>query len=239
MIAGPIKRYGQFTEKLQTAEINSSNLLEGLFRILLGLFKKIVLADNLNTLIQEAGTPEKSHNVLLLTGAVIMYGFRIYWDFSGYSDIAIGSARLFGIKVPENFLHPYRQTNISSFWRHWHISLYTWLIDYVFIPLGGSRVPFLRVLLNIMIVMLVSGIWHGAAWNFVLWGVWHGILLVTHRIYTDKIKPGLNTRFVNSAAAKSLSYVLTMTAVWFGWLLFMWPLRDVSQYLKLAFGRLL
>ena len=114
---------------------------------------------------------------------MLAYGAKIYFDFSGYSDIAIGSARLFGIRVPENFDWPYFRTSIASFWRHWHISLSRWLTDYVFIPLGGSRVSSGRVYVNLMITMLVSGIWHGAGLNFLVWGAWHGVLLALHRLW--------------------------------------------------------
>lgn len=233
MIAGPIKRYEQFAEGFETPRLTARDALEGIVRIVLGLVKKMVIADNLNTLITEAGRPSQSHNLPMLTVAVILYGFRIYLDFSGYSDIAIGSARLLGFRVPENFLQPYRQSNISSFWRHWHVSLYSWLIDYVFIPLGGSRVSLGRGLVNIIIVMLVSGLWHGAAWNFVLWGLWHGCLLALHKAHTELILPKLNQKVMGSRPVQAVSYVATMSAVWFGWLLFMWPLHEVGQYLSL------
>jgi alginate O-acetyltransferase complex protein AlgI len=238
MVAGPIKRYGQFDEQLQQAQFSANHMLEGFFRIVIGLFKKMVIADNLSTIIQEIGSPDKTRSVVMLSVAVFLYGFRIYFDFSGYSDIAIGSARLFGIRVPENFLHPYRQSNISAFWRSWHVSLYSWLIDYVFIPLGGSRAGFFRALANIMIVMLVSGLWHGAAWNFVLWGFWHGMLLVIHKIYAEKIKPALDLKLLSGRGALAASYTLTMAGVWFGWLLFMWPLHDGANYMKLAYNSL-
>jgi len=110
---------------------------------------------------------------------------KIYVDFSAYSDIAIGSARLFGIRVPENFDWPYLRVNIAEFWRHWHISLYRWLVDYVFIPLGGSRCSRPRVYLNVLITMFLSGLWHGAGLNFVVWGLWHGLLLTGHRLWTN------------------------------------------------------
>lgn len=237
MIAGPIKRYGQFSASLLTAQISAKDIVEGLFRIALGLFKKLVIADNLNTLIAEVGSPEKTHNLVLLCGAVFLYGLRIFFDFAGYSDIAIGSARLFGLKVPENFLHPYFQNNITDFWRHWHISLYTWLIDYVYIPLGGSRVPFPHILLNIFLVMIVSGIWHGAAWNFILWGAWHGMMLVTHRIYNDKVVPTLHPFLVTSVPAKAAAYLITMLGVWIGWMMFMWSIKDLQIITSLLTGQ--
>src|SRR5215831_5707856 len=116
---------------------------------------------------------------------LLAYGVKIYFDFSAYSDIAIGSARLFGIKVPENFDWPYVRTDISEFWRHWHMSLYKWLVDYVFIPLGGSRRSQPRVYLNVLITMFLSGLWHGAGLNFVVWGLWHGMLLAIHRFWKN------------------------------------------------------
>jgi alginate O-acetyltransferase complex protein AlgI len=230
MIAGPIKRYENFSENITEKTINSNDILEGLFRIILGFVKKIVIADNMNTLIEEIGNPSKTQNVILLSGAVFLYGFRIYFDFSGYSDIAIGSSRLFGIIVPENFHFPYLRKNITDFWRHWHISLYSWLVDYVYIPLGGSRVQFLSILLNILITMLISGIWHGAAWNFVLWGIWHGTLLVIHKVYVDKVKPFIKQDVLNSKLYAGCSYFLTMASVWFGWSMFMWSINDLLIY---------
>ena len=233
MIAGPIKRYNQFDSQLHESKLTATDFLEGLFRILIGMVKKIVIADNLNTLIQEIGSPEKTNNLFLLSGTVFIYGFRIYLDFSGYSDIAVGSARLFGIRVPENFNYPYLRTNITEFWRHWHISLYTWLVDYVYIPLGGSRVAVSRNLLNILITMFVSGLWHGAAWNFILWGVWHGILLVIHKLFVDRIKPLIKNDITQSYFYLGCSYILTMSAVWFGWSLFMWKIPEVIHYYNL------
>jgi alginate O-acetyltransferase complex protein AlgI len=233
MIAGPIKRFDQFSMSLQKAEFKYINLVEGVFRIIIGVVKKVLIADNINTLIQEIGTPEKTQNLLLLNAAVILYGIRIYLDFSGYSDIAIGSAKLFGLNVPENFNFPYSQTNINEFWRHWHISLYNWLVDYVYIPLGGSRVVFPRLLLNIIITMFISGVWHGAAWNFIAWGIWHGILLCVHKVYSDIFKPLISLKFTQSLVYSILSYILTMTFIFLGWSLFMWKIPDVIQYYSL------
>ena len=185
MVAGPIKRYQQFLPKLR-AELPPwpNDWHRGVTRILAGLAKKFAIAD-----VMTAYTNHLNHadiavaNRAMLPVWLLAYGVKIYTDFSAYSDIAIGSARLFGIPIPENFDWPYLQTNISQFWRHWHISLTSWLTDYVFIPLGGSRVSPNRVYANIMMTMLVSGIWHGAGVNFVLWGLWHGVLLVVHRVW--------------------------------------------------------
>jgi alginate O-acetyltransferase complex protein AlgI len=190
MVAGPIKRYQQFLPKLR-AELAAwpEDWQRGVTRILAGLAKKFAIADVLT-----AYTSHLNHADLAVANRAILplwllaFGMKIYADFSAYSDIAIGSARLFGIPIPENFDWPYLQTNISAFWRHWHISLTSWLTDYVFIPLGGSRVSPNRVYGNILMTMLVSGIWHGAGVNFVVWGLWHGLLLVIHRIWR-KLRP--------------------------------------------------
>ena len=131
--------------------------------------------------------------------------------------------------MPENFLYPYRQTNIAQFWRHWHVSLSSWLTDYVFIPLGGSRGSVYRTALNMVIVMLVSGLWHGAAWNFVLWGGWHGVMLASHRLYSTLVVPKLPAAFVVGKAALVGGYGLTMFGVWIGWACFMWPVGELRR----------
>ncbi len=238
MVAGPIKRYDQFSEYTHAPKVGSKDVLEGSFRIILGLLKKAVLADNINSVLLEIGSPDKTSSPLMLSAAVVLYGFRIWLDFSGYSDVAIGSARLFGIKVPENFLQPYLQRNIALFWRHWHVSLSSWLTQYVYIPLGGSRKGLPRQLVNLMIVMLVSGIWHGAAWNFVVWGAWHGVLLCSQKLWELKVVPKLPEKLVQSWASRATSYVLTMICVWFGWMLFMWPMPSCIKYLQIMLGGL-
>jgi alginate O-acetyltransferase complex protein AlgI len=153
----------------------------------------------------------------------LAYSLKIYTDFSGYSDIAIGSARLFGIVVPENFNWPYLRRNIAEFWRHWHISLSSWITDYVYISLGGSRVKFPRLLLNLLLAMGVSGIWHGAEWHFLVWGLYHGAMLVIHRVFKDKVAPRLpwleQLRWVTTPLFTLLTFVL----VTLGWGLFIMP----------------
>jgi alginate O-acetyltransferase complex protein AlgI len=186
MVAGPIKRYQDFLPKLRSPKsARAGNWRLGITRILVGLVKKFAVADMMTAFTDHLNSADilvAQRWVLPLW--LLAYGCKIYFDFSGYSDIAIGSARLFGLQIPENFDWPYFRTNIASFWRHWHISLTSWLTDYVFIPLGGSRVKSLRVCLNLLATMLVSGMWHGAGLNFLVWGVWHGVLLVGHRLWT-------------------------------------------------------
>jgi alginate O-acetyltransferase complex protein AlgI len=195
MVAGPIKRYQDFRPKLENPSLVwDQDWQIGINRILVGLAKKFMIADLLTAFtnhLNHADIAAAQRWVLPIW--LFAYGMKIYFDFSAYSDIAIGSARLFGIKVPENFDWPYLRTNISEFWRHWHMSLYKWLVDYVFIPLGGSRKNAPRVYLNVLITMFLSGLWHGAGLNFVVWGLWHGLLLAGHRLWSnwrESVVPG-------------------------------------------------
>jgi len=153
------------------------------------------------------------------------FGIKIYIDFSAYSDIAIGSARLFGIRVKENFNWPYFQPKITEFWKSWHISLYKWLVDYIYIPLGGSKHGVPVVIRNIMLTMIVSGFWHGASWNFIVWGIYHGILLSVHRIWTLMFNPGEHEP---SRIQIYLNTALTFVLVNLGWAFFVW----IFQLLK-------
>ena len=185
MVAGPIKRYQQFLPKLRSQPSPWPNdWHRAVTRILAGLAKKFAIADVLTAYTNHLNHADlAAANRAMLPVWLLAYGMKIYTDFSAYSDIAIGSARLFGIPIPENFDWPYLQSNIAMFWRHWHISLTSWLMDYVYVPLGGSRTKPGRVYANVLMTMLVSGIWHGAGINFVLWGLWHGMLLVIHRAW--------------------------------------------------------
>ena len=187
MVAGPIKRYQDFLPKLEKPGRDwVQDWQQGFTRILAGLAKKFMVADLLTAFtnhLNQADIAQAQRWVLPVW--LFAYGIKIYFDFSAYSDIAIGSARLFGIRVPENFDWPYLRTNIAEFWKHWHMSLYRWLVDYVFIPLGGSRVAPPRIYVNILITMFLSGLWHGAGLNFIVWGLWHGTLLVGHRLWTS------------------------------------------------------
>jgi len=187
MVAGPIKRYQDFLPKLAQPSLAwQMDWQQGLTRILSGLAKKFVVADLLTAFTNHLNRHDISQaRRWVLPLWLLAYGMKIYADFSAYSDIAIGSARLFGIRVPENFDWPYLRTNIAEFWRHWHMSLYRWLVDYVFIPLGGSRTSPPRVYVNVLITMFLSGLWHGAGLNFIVWGLWHGMLLAVHRFWSN------------------------------------------------------
>ncbi|MGV3525209.1 MAG: MBOAT family O-acyltransferase [Candidatus Sericytochromatia bacterium] len=231
MIAGPIKRFQDFVPKLNAARFSWQHVSAGSWRILIGAAKKIIIADSLDPWIQPLLSGDLQQQPAgVLWVALLAYSVKIYVDFSGYSDMAIGSARLFGIVVPENFNWPYLQANIGQFWRHWHISLTSWITDYVFKPLGGSRVGLPRTLLNTLIAMGVSGIWHGAAWHFLVWGLYHGVLLGLNRLWRTFAVPHLPvlTRFPRSY--RVVSTLLTFVCVTLGWGLFILP---VSRFLTL------
>ena len=238
LVAGPIKRFQYFLVGLRTPSRDwPQDWHRGGTRVLVGLAKKFAVADMLTSLtvhLNAVDVAQATRPVLLLW--LLAYGGKIYVDFSAYSDIAIGSGRLFGLRMPENFDWPYARTNITEFWRRWHRSLTTWLIDYVFIPLGGSRTTRGRVYANVMATMLVSGLWHGAGLNFVAWGAWHGGLLVTHRMWSE----WRSTRQALPPTAVGLlsSWALTFASVTLGWTFFAMDLPTAALFFRhLIFGR--
>jgi alginate O-acetyltransferase complex protein AlgI len=185
-IAGPIKRFQDFTHQLVEKPVfSSANFREGMFLILQGLFKKIVLGDNMGYVVNTGFNHISRMGFVDTWIAVAGFTFQIFFDFSGYTDIGRGSALLLGYKVPENFNWPFLAANLTEFWRRWHISLSTWLRDYLFIPLGGSRVSAGRARFNTMLTMVLGGLWHGAAWHYVIWGAFHGTGLVLSKEWTD------------------------------------------------------
>lgn len=178
-IAGPIKRYQDFMAQLaRPLSFRQTDFRGGIFLILQGLYKKVVLGDNLGLLANYGFTHTSTLGRFDTWIAVVGFTFQIFFDFAGYTDIGRGSALLLGYKVPENFNWPFAAANLSDFWRRWHMSLSTWLRDYLFIPMGGSRVPSWLVRRNLLITMILGGLWHGAAWHYVLWGAFHGLGLV-------------------------------------------------------------
>jgi alginate O-acetyltransferase complex protein AlgI len=233
MVAGPIKRFQDFVPCLQKpSEKWVVDWNRGITRILVGLVKKFAIADVLTSFtdhLNQTDIAQAERWVLPLW--LFAFGWKIYFDFSAYSDIAIGSGRLFGIRIPENFDWPYVRTNIAEFWRHWHISLYKWLVDYVFIPLGGSRGTTLAVYRNVVIVMLVSGVWHGAGLNFIVWGAWHGILLVIHRLWSKR-QPKSNLASPTSSSPKFIGWFLTYVSVNLGWAFFAMDLDTALFFFK-------
>jgi alginate O-acetyltransferase complex protein AlgI len=245
MVAGPIKRYQDFLPKLTSPSLTwQQDWQRGMTRILVGLAKKFVIADFLTAFTGHLNQTDIGHaSRWVLPFWLFAYGFKIYFDFSAYSDIAIGSARLFGIKVPENFDWPYLRTNISEFWKHWHMSLYRWLVDYIFIPLGGSRAGPPRVFLNVLITMFLSGLWHGAGLNFIVWGLWHGMLLAIYRARSNwRGKRAPLASAPTDAPAGSIwrnlpSWGLTFVLVNLGWAFFCMDLRtSLFFFRRLIFG---
>jgi len=238
MVAGPIKRFQDFQPRVAQARLTPDNLSAGVSRIVTGLFRKVVVADTMEYFCRHL---ENTYQVQIMSTlglwvALGAYTIRIYMDFAGYSDIAIGSARLFGIKVPENFLQPYFKPNIAEFWKAWHVSLYRWIVDYVFIPLGGSRGTTRRTILNTLIAMSASGLWHGAAWNFVLWGFYHGLLLSGYRLFRSS-KHALQPKSrAGRLAVVGLSTALTFFLVSLGWLPFVMPIDRLAIALPKMFG---
>jgi len=182
LVAGPIVRAKDFLPQLETNLFDKSDE-EGLFHILYGLIKKILIADVIGHYFVDKifASPADFSSLELLLG-VYLYAFQIFFDFSAYSDIAIGLGKIFGIQLPVNFRSPYLAKNPTEFWHRWHITLSTWLRDYLYIPLGGNRVNRIFHIRNLMIVMVLGGLWHGANWTFILWGALHGIYLVVHKL---------------------------------------------------------
>ncbi len=223
LVAGPIERathlLPQFSKK-RTFDYNQAT--EGLRQILWGFFKKVIIADNCAIYVNQVFDSYQDYSGSTLLVATILFAFQIYGDFSGYSDIAIGTAKLFGINLMKNFNLPYFSRDIAEFWRRWHISLTTWFRDYIYIPLGGSRVSKMRVLRNTLVVFLVSGLWHGANWTFVIWGLFHAILFLpliltkNNRKYTDNVA---QNRWLPSLK-ESFQMMTTFLLVCIGWIFF-------------------
>jgi len=221
-IAGPIKRYEDFVPQINNPARPTLAIVEkSFYLILLGLFKKILFADNLSIVVHSAFEHPELLSSVDLWLAVYAFAFQIYFDFSAYTDIARGSALLLGFKVPENFNLPYLASSISDFWRRWHISLSTWLRDYLFIPLGGSHGSRVFTYRNLMITMILGGIWHGAAAHFAIWGAYQGLLLVANKEF-QQLSQHLNflQRIRQTKVFHYFSIVLTFHMVCFGWVFF-------------------
>jgi D-alanyl-lipoteichoic acid acyltransferase DltB (MBOAT superfamily) len=194
LVAGPIERATNLLPQfLKPRTFNYATAVDGMRQILWGLCKKMILADNCAAAVNSVWYNYADYNGMQLLVTAITFTFQIYGDFSGYSDIAIGSAKLFGIRLMRNFNYPYFSRNIAEFWRRWHISLTTWFRDYIYIPLGGSRCSTAKVMCNTLIIFTVSGFWHGANWTFIVWGIYHALLFFPlllrgkNRKYTDVV----------------------------------------------------
>lgn len=221
LVAGPIERpqnmLHQFYHKV---EFNYDRVVVGLRLMLWGLFKKIVIADRLSIYVDAVYNNAEHHSGITCIVATIFFAFQIYCDFSGYSSIAIGAAKVLGIDLMENFRRPYLATSIKDFWSRWHISLSTWFRDYLYIPLGGSRVKMPRHILNLLIVFMVSGLWHGANWTFVIWGALHGLYQTVELLLNKFVFKKKQTDASKSPWARLPQYVLTFSLACFAWIFF-------------------
>lgn len=233
LIAGPIVRYKDISKEIDSRAFSLDDFSDGIERFIIGLSKKAIIANTMALMVDtvwESGSGNHSWSVAW--AASIAYMLQIYFDFSGYSDMAIGLGRMFGFHFNENFNLPYISKSITEFWRRWHISLSSWFRDYVYIPLGGNRK---RVYLNLAIVFLLTGIWHGASWNFVVWGCWNGVFILIERFHKNRHKAGRHNR--SSIFGNVLGHVYTLLIVNFGWVLFRAPLtEDAFQFIKCMFG---
>lgn len=235
LVAGPIERATNLLPQfLKNRKFRYEEGADGMRQILWGLFNKIVVADNCATYVDQVWASYDTQTGSTLLLAAILFTFQIYGDFSGYSDIAIGTAKLFGIKLMRNFNNPYFSRDIAEFWRRWHISLTTWFRDYVYIPLGGSRVGKWKIVRNTFVIFLVSGIWHGANWTFLAWGTYHAllflplILLGTNRKYTNQVAEG---RLLPSWR-EALQMLVTFGLVVLGWIIFRAPsIAEAWEYI--------
>ena len=219
LIAGPIVRYSDVDKQLEIREHSIEKIYSGTRRFIVGLSKKVLLADATGALWEYIlKIPREQTSVALLWFGIILYTFQIYFDFSGYSDMAIGLGRIIGFDFPENFNYPYVSKSITEFWRRWHITLSAWFKKYVYIPLGGNRRGVVRLIFNLLVVWLLTGLWHGASWNFVLWGFYYFLILTIEKLFLLKLIEKL---------PKLLSHIYALFFIIIGWLIF---------YFKPAFG---
>lgn len=229
LIAGPIVRYIDIEEQLKERSINTTKFGEGAMYFIRGLAKKVVLANTFGSVYEQVAAMQMgSFSTLTAWVGAIAYAFQIYFDFGGYSDMAIGLGKMFGFEFLPNFNYPYIAKNITDFWRRWHISLSTWFREYVYIPLGGNRCTPSRHILNLLIVWMLTGLWHGAQWNFMFWGLYYGVILILEKyLWGSKIEK------LPSAVQHIYAFVLVL----FGWVFFFSPtLGYAGQYLKVMFG---
>ncbi len=230
LIAGPIVKYTDIAEELDDVNRGSVDMFsEGVARFIAGLGKKVLFANNIGLLWDAiSSTSIGEMSVVYAWLGIIAYAFQIYFDFSGYSDMAIGLGKIFGFNFPENFNYPYISQSITEFWRRWHMTLGSWFREYVYIPLGGNRVKLPKHIRNILVVWLLTGIWHGANWNFLLWGVYYGIILLVEKLFLQKILDKLPRVF---------RHIYAILFILIGWVIF--AFEDLSlgiSYLGIMFG---
>jgi D-alanyl-lipoteichoic acid acyltransferase DltB (MBOAT superfamily) len=242
LVAGPILRAKEFLpqlrekidnlgiDRMRQIVIQNYNLKVGITMMAFGFLKKMFFADNISPFVNEIFTnPIGSDSFAIILGT-IGFGIQIYCDFSGYTDIAIGAALIMGFKIPINFNKPYFAISPSDFWKRWHISLSTWLRDYLYIPLGGNRKSNLRTYFNLMTVMFLGGLWHGASWNFVIWGLLHGSYLTLHRLFSNRFPSLVENQFFKSRLGKIVSILITQYFVFLAWIPFRITTSDNMIY---------
>lgn len=228
LIAGPIVRYADVQDQLAERSVTTADFSEGVMRFVVGLGKKVLLANQMGAVWSEIYALGGDVSALMAWTGAIAYTFQIYFDFSGYSDMAIGLGRMFGFKFPENFRYPYQSVSITDFWRRWHITLSTWFKEYLYIPLGGNRRGLARQALNLLIVWSLTGFWHGAGWNFVMWGLYYFVILFIEKLFLLKALDKL---------PKLFRHVYALLLIVIGWVIF--ASDDVSvllPYLGSMFG---
>lgn len=227
LVAGPIVQYADIDAQLKERDTSLDKFGQGVRYFIWGLGKKVLLANNLGV-VYEAIAALPSLSVLSAWVGALAYTFQIYYDFSGYSDMAIGLGKMFGFELKENFAHPYCSRSITEFWRRWHISLGSWFREYVYIPMGGNRVSVLRHIFNLLVVWALTGLWHGASWNFVVWGLYYGVLLILEKYLLRRVTERIPI----------LGTIYTMLLVIVGWVFFFSPtLLEAKAYLGAMFGR--
>ncbi len=212
IVAGPIVRYEDVQNELDNRSITEKMLGDGISRFITGLGKKVLIANNIGMLwTQVKGMDYGELSAVTAWLGILAFTFQIYFDFSGYSDMAIGLGKMMGFNFPENFNYPYMSHSISEFWRRWHMTLGAWFKSYIYIPLGGNRKGLPRTIVNLLIVWAITGIWHGASWNFMLWGVYFGVLIILERLFMGKVLEKIPSFF---------SWLYTFVLVVFGWVMF-------------------
>ena len=234
LIAGPIVKYHDVAEQIDSREVNFEKVDLGVKRFIIGLSKKMLIANTMGAIADKIfiQNPDTFSPLVAWIGS-IAYTFQLYFDFSGYSDMAIGLGLIFGFKFLENFNYPYISKSITEFWRRWHISLSTWFKEYVYIPLGGNRKGKFKTLRNLGIVFLLTGIWHGAAWNFVVWGIWHGFFIIIEKIINIKDFEQKHTQ----KWVRFLQHIYCIFAFLIGWVMFRSETMSYAwQYIKNMFG---
>jgi alginate O-acetyltransferase complex protein AlgI len=214
LVAGPIERAKDLLPQMKLErDFSYTRATDGLRLMAWGFFKKMVIADRLAMVVEHVYRDPENHSGPALAIATLCFAYQIYCDFSGYSDIAIGAARVLGVRLSANFNRPYAAASIAEFWRRWHISLSTWFRDYVYLPLGGNRVPSTRWVLNILAVFAISGLWHGAHWKFLIWGLIHGFCLLAERALAQRIPATIRL-------PRGLKIAMTFTIANFAWIFF-------------------